>query len=463
MQDIIKKAEENIIKYGMIEKGDNVIIGVSGGFDSMALLDILFRLKDKYGFNITVAHVNHGVRGAEADSDEKYVENRAREYGLEYKSESVDMNGYAEKHRISAEEAGRKLRYRFFNSIEKEKNYKIAVAHNRNDQAETLLMRIMRGTGADGLSGIQYKSGRVIRPLLSVSRDEIEKYCSEENLNPRTDSTNLKPIYARNKIRLELIPYIEENFSENIVDSLFRLSENMKRDTELLKKISEDTAERLIVRKKKNRIEIDNNEFRKLDESLKARVLRDIIERVKGNLVGIEEVHINSAIELSNKDKTGKSVDITGEIRIKIDYDKLSVEKCENNLEVRYNYKIAVNQKMEIPEINSELSFAVKDIKEVNMEKNNSNIEYFDYEKINGDIYVRNRRNGDKVSLFGMKGRKKLKDYFIDEKIEREKRERIPLIVFGDEIAWVAGYRRSNLAPVDRNTEKVLEIRISDL
>lgn len=462
--DIIKKVEENIKKYDMIKKGQTIIVGVSGGFDSITLLDILYKIKDKYGFKLIVAHVNHGVRGVEADSDEIFVKQRAKKYGLEFISTRIDMNEYAKKNKISKEEAGRKLRYKFFNSIEKDKEFKIAVAHNKNDQAETLLMRLIRGTGLDGLTGINYKSQNIIRPLLNIERKEIEKYCKQKKLNPRIDKTNLMPIYERNKVRLKLIPYIEENFSENIVETLYRLSEIAKNDVKILEEFTDSKLKKLMLEFKQNKLILDIKEFNKLDMGVKSRVLRKAINNVNGNLAGIEENKIINAINFIREEKTGKSIDINKNIKIRINYNKLNVEKCEKDNKVRYNYKIAINQEIEISEINVKIKLSVKSIQEVGKERKKSQSQqYFDYDKIEEDIYIRNRIDGDKVKFLGIDGYKKLKNYFIDEKIERKKRDNIPLLLFGNKIAWIIGYRRANIALLNKNTKNVLIVEIENL
>ncbi|HLR36336.1 MAG TPA: tRNA lysidine(34) synthetase TilS, partial [Tissierellales bacterium] len=208
------KVLETIRNYNLIDEGDQVVIGVSGGPDSMALLYILLDIKKVIPFNIYVAHVNHGVRGEAANKDEEFVRNICKDLNFPFYSIKVNMYEYAKDHNMTGEEAGRKLRYDFFKKVlKKHGRGKIAVAHNKNDQAETLIMRFMRGTGIDGLKGIPYKRGNIIRPLLEINRDEIEAYIGENKIDTRLDKTNLEPIYNRNKIRLELMPYIEENFN----------------------------------------------------------------------------------------------------------------------------------------------------------------------------------------------------------------------------------------------------------
>ena len=455
----LSAVRKNIKKYNMIDTGDVLVLGVSGGYDSIMLLDIMYKLKKDFKYEIVVAHVNHGVRGKESDQDEKFVENRAKKYGIEFFSKKVDMNGYAKEKGISPEEAGRILRYSFFREIlRKYLHGKIVVAHNKNDQSETVLMRIMRGTGIDGLRGIEYVNNEIIRPILNISRKEIEDYCIDNKLDPKMDSTNLETIYARNKVRLELIPYIEENFNENIIDTLFRFSNIMVRDSEYLNKVTLEEYIKIIIKKSDNKVTINNGQLISLDEAIKTRVIRRIIGDILGNTIGIEERHIRDILKFSKEGNTGKYLNLPNNLLVKINYNKLSIEKSGINVKVRYNYMITTNDIFNIPETGDTLELTVIDRDEVDFNKD-SNIEYFDLDKIKGDISVRNRRDGDRIKLFGSGGTKKLKNYFIDEKIERDEREILPILLFDDEIAWIIGRKRGNIASLSDSTKKVLVVK----
>ena len=238
---ITEKVKTTIINNSLIEKGEHIVIGLSGGPDSVCLFHTLNQLKEEFDITLHTVHINHGLRPGAADEDQKYVETLCAEYQIPCHSFTFDVNRIAKEAGISSEDAGRQVRYQsFFEVAEKIENetgcsVRIAVAQNRNDQAETVLMRILRGTGTDGLCGIEYLrkekgKGIIIRPLLDISREEIEQYCSENHLNPQIDLTNLKPIYTRNKIRLELLPYLRGNFNTNITAALNRLSKIAKED-----------------------------------------------------------------------------------------------------------------------------------------------------------------------------------------------------------------------------------------
>lgn len=449
----------NTIKtYKLIDKGDNIVIGVSGGPDSMALLYILNEIKKEFEFSLHVAHVNHLIRGEEADLDQEYVREACEKLHLPFYLKRIEIKEYAKKHKLTEEEAGREIRYEFFNSILKKVGKgKIAVAHNKNDQAETLLMRFIRGTGIDGLKGMEYKNGIIIRPLLDTTRDEIEDFCLKKNINPRIDKTNLEPIYGRNKIRLELIPYIRKNFNEGIIDTLFRMSRIMEIESEFLKQYTLSKCEQVIVKESKKIIKVDKKQFFSLHPAIKSRVIRYCIEKINKSLKGIEEKHIKEILNLVHSNVTGKMINIPKNIRIRINYETFSIEKGGHKSEkTQFKYKININETTHIHELNSSLLAKVSNVNKVDFNNKDDFVKYFDYDKIKGSLYIRNREKGDRFIPLGMKGSKKVKDFFIDEKVPSEKRNYIPLVEDEQNIIWVIGYRMSDVYKITKDTKKVL-------
>lgn len=453
---------KNVYKHKLIRENDNIILGLSGGPDSMVLLHILLYVRERISFNLVIAHVNHGVRGEEALKDEKFTEKVAKELGLDFFSTKADMVGLAKEKNISEEEAGREIRYGFFRELIKELGHgKIAVAHNRNDQAETLLMRIMRGTGIDGLAGMSFKSDDIIRPILDINRWEIEKYVEENSIETVVDKTNLETIYSRNKVRLELIPYIKENFNPNIIDTLFRLSENAKLDSYFLEDFSSKVY-KSISKEKSTSVVIKSGLFMKEDKAVKNRIIRKAIYNLINTLQGIEEVHISSVVDLFNKGETGKRIDIPNNLLAKVSYNNLIIEKninedmagvCENKEETIL--KIGQNY---LEGYNLEINLKIMDRKDINFKNVSSNVKFFDYDIMNEEIWIRTRNPGDRFAPIGMKGRKKIKDYFIDEKIPRDLRDEIPLLMCGENIIWVIGYRMSEAYKVKKETRDVLRV-----
>ena len=449
-----------VVEHALIEEDDNVVLGLSGGPDSMALLYILIEIKKKIDFNLLLAHVNHGVRADEALRDEEFVKKTAENLRLPYFSTRVDMVGIAKRDGISAEEAGRKLRYGFFREIlQKEGKGKIAVAHNKKDQAETLLMRIMRGTGIDGLKGMDFQTGDIIRPILKVDRWEIENYIRDKGIETVLDNTNLQTIYTRNKVRLELIPYIEENFNPNIVDTLFRLSENASLDSQFLDKFTDKSYNNIVKKEDKSSIILAYDRFKEEDIAIRRRIIRKAILDLANTLQGIEEVHIYSIEELFNKKETGKMINLPHAIIARVAYDDLIIEKDKSSKidkkDPAEDLKLGNNV---LGDYEVDLEVILKE--DIDFKKTSRNKKYFDYNKIVGTIRVRKRKDGDRFNPFGMRGTKKLKDYFIDEKIPRDLREGIPLLVDEKNIIWVIGYRTSEIYKVDKDTTKVLKVEI---
>lgn len=454
----MKEKVINVIKkYNLIEKDDKIVVGVSGGPDSMALLYILNEIKEELGFNIYVAHINHGIRKQEADADEEYVKNICSELMIPFYSTKVNMDEYAKKNKLTSEEAGRAIRYDFFNRILDDiGGGKIAVAHNKNDQAETLLMRFFRGTGLEGLRGMKYKNANIIRPLLDAGREEIEKYCSDNDISVRIDRTNLEPIYGRNKIRLEVIPYIAQNYNKGIIDTLARTSKLMQMDSEFILEIVEKKYKKIVVEESQNSIVLDIDNFEKEHYSIKSRIIRQSIEKINGSLKGIEEKHINNILNLMEENVTGKNINISNNIIIKISYGNMIIEKESRLRKTLFRYPLHIGKPVYIDELNAAIISNVLPISEVDIKYINRFIKYFDYDKIKGVLYIRNRKDGDRFTPLGMHGSKKLKDFFIDEKIPRDERDSIPIIEDNGKIIWIVGHRISEEYKVSNNTSKVL-------
>lgn len=456
---MLQKIIETIKGNAMFNKGDKIIVGVSGGPDSMCLLHILNTLRNTYFIDIVAAHLNHGLRGKDADEDEEYVKKFCEKNNIEFYSKRVNIDELSNTWGISSEMAGREARYSFFQELFRKLDAnKIAIAHNANDQCETILMRIIRGTGLEGLEGIKpVRDGIYIRPLIKITRDEIEEYCDKNNINPRIDKTNLENIYSRNKVRLELIPYIKENFNSHIIEVVNRLGENIKVDNDFIEKKSKEFFGKYCI-VAPNKVKIKSEAFNE-HKALLSRMIRKAVEVVKGNLVNFERVHVEYVISMQ-RGNTGKEIELPGGIRALNNYGEIILSKEDKN-QIKRDlriYEINLNEKKKIGKFNIEAS--ILDKKFLERVKENSLEQYFDYQKINGNINLRYRKEGDKFQPLGMKGTKKLKDIFIDLKIPKELRDNIPIICIGEEIAWIVGYRISDKFKVDKSTNKILKIKL---
>ncbi|WP_418223077.1 tRNA lysidine(34) synthetase TilS [Clostridium isatidis] len=462
---MVKKVKDFIIENNLLNKGDRVLVGLSGGPDSVCLLHILYNLKNDLEIELGAAHINHMLRGNEAIEDEEYSKRLCESLNIEFFSTRINIHKISKEKGISEEMAGREERYSFFDKIKEQEGYnKIAIAHNLNDHAETVILNLMRGSGMEGLCGIRVKrEGGIIRPILCLSRDEIEEYCRINDLNPRIDKTNLENIYGRNKIRHDILPYMKKNFNDDIIETINRMSKLIQIDNDYLNKEVEWYYSKYCEKRPDNLI-ILKDAF-SLDLALLTRLIRKSLFNFSEKYNNIEMKHIYEVIELS-KNTTNKRIylpnniiceNVYGDIYLK---DKIKVLSKENNKEEN---EVIIN-KIDLENNTIEYNGYLIEFKIINNLKNNiefSNnvlIKYFDYDNIKEELKIRQRRNGDKMIPLGMKNSKKLKDIFINLKIPSEERKEVPIVVFDDEIAWIVGYRVSESFKVTNKTSRILKI-----
>lgn len=348
---VSNKILETVKKYNLIEKDDVILVAVSGGPDSMCLLDNLINLKEELQVKeIAVAHLNHMIR-QEAKSETEYVEEYCKNKNIKCFVKFVDIIKIAQEQKIGTEEAGRKERYAFFDEVANKINAnKIAIAHNLNDNAETILMHILRGSGVSGLCGIKpYREGKFIRPLIKCERSEIEKYCEEKQLNPKLDKSNNDNTYTRNRIRNELIPYIKKEFNPNIIETLDRLSELITDEENYMEKVVAQNYNEILVKnanngnkieeisiENKNECEenVDNNaiildlkKFNSLDYLIKSRIIIYTIKNMFGTSNGIEKIHVEDIIKLCGNNIGNKYLTPNKNIKITVKNKKIYFEK----------------------------------------------------------------------------------------------------------------------------------------
>lgn len=445
---VLNTVRDTINRNNMIAENQKVLVALSGGADSVCLLHVLYSLRNELGIEIFAAHLNHLIRGDEAERDENFVKELCEGLGVKVFFRHSEVQRLAAENKLTVEEMGRKERYRFFSDICKEHNIdKIATAHNRNDLAETVLMRIIRGTGLDGLVGIKYvREDNVIRPILDVSRSDIEKYCEENGLEFCTDSTNSDNDYTRNKIRNELIPYLKDNFNPKILDSLANLSANVSQDAEFINEYAKRLYERInnpLPSHKPYALHIESMRF--VDRSILTRLIRHTVKKCFGYEVNLEKKHIDDIIAAFEKE-TGFGIDLPEGIRCEVQYGWL-VFKSKDEIETVKKFfgedfyaEVDLDKVYEIDGLNKKITFKIKE----NPFKLKSGEIALNLSMLEGKkLYVRNRRNGDKIVRFKDGRTKKIKNVFIDMKIPREGRDSIPLICADDEIAGILGVTAS--------------------
>ncbi|MDU4934083.1 MAG: tRNA lysidine(34) synthetase TilS [Peptostreptococcaceae bacterium] len=460
---IFEKVLSTINKHELIQKGDKIVVGLSGGPDSVCLLHILSRLKEELDLEIYAAHLNHQIRGIEAQKDAFYISKLCEEMGITFFIKSINVPEYCEKNGVSIEEGARKLRYEMFYEIKNNtRANKIAIGHNLNDQAETILMRMMRGTGLQGLKGIEYiRDGVIIRPILDIERNDIEEYCKQNKLNPRIDKTNLESIYTRNKIRLELIPYMKDNFNSNIIESIVRMGNSLRSDNDYIE------SEALIKFKevsniKSDSVEINLKPYINLHNSMKVRILRNSIKHILGDTNFIDQRHIDDIIELEDESKIDKVINLPRGIYVYRKKNSIILTNKEIVIEeIEFCYNIPSNGFIKVKEIGTIIETQVVSINKYKRSKSDKSCNWFDFNKIKGGIVVRNRRSGDKIKLSG--GSKKIKDLFIDIKIPKEDRCKVPVIADDQGILSVGNFRNSENYKIDEETKEVLKVSFKKL
>lgn len=317
VNNIINIVKNNIVENSLVKKGDKIVVAVSGGPDSMCLLDTLYRLKDELEFSILVAHVNHGIR-IESDLEKEYVEKYCKERNIPFFYLKVDVPKLSKEKKISEETCGRMVRYDFFEKVRQENDADlIAVAHNLNDNIETILLNQIRGCGLKGLIGMDFKFNNIIRPLLTIEKKDILVYNNELELHPCFDKTNEEDIYLRNKIRLQLIPYLKE-LNPNFVTNISRMRNILKEDNDFIEEYTNIVFDKVIIKIDNSKIVFDFSKFMNEHKSIQKRIIRKIIEKKISNLDGIENIHVLDIIKLLNNNIKGKKYIIGNKFTIEI-------------------------------------------------------------------------------------------------------------------------------------------------
>ena len=461
---MVKQAEEKVFsfmeKHGMIHSGDKLILGVSGGADSVCLLFLLLEYRKIVPFEMTVVHVNHGIRGNAATEDAAWVETLCREQGLNFRLECVDVKEFAAREKCSEEDAGRRLRYQAFRKAAEEfGGTKIALAHNAGDRAETMLLHLFRGSGLKGLRGIEPVRedidcrAEVIRPVLCLERREIEEYLTERRIPWRTDATNGEDGYTRNRIRHHLLPWAEREVSAGVVSHMCRTADILSETEDYLRQQTLEALEHCMVRTsgcKGEEREIDIARFLACHPVLQKRMILALAEELSPTGKDISAVHVEDVLSLFEKEGN-RSISLPFGICFRRRYGKVAAGRREAEQQEQ--------QPEELPELEI-TRFFVKDAEEV---PENRYTKRFDCDKIKESPVLRFRQTGDYLTLSDGRGNiihKSLKEYMIGEKIPREMRDRIPVLAEGSHVLWLIGYRSSEYYKADRNTKRVLQVKL---
>jgi tRNA(Ile)-lysidine synthase len=459
---MMTKIRQVIEKNKLFTAGENVLAACSGGPDSLALVHALSLLREESGISLTVAHVNHMLRGAESDADARFVAEFCCGLGLPFYQANVDVPGYVDERGGSTEDAARILRYEYLRQVARQLGgAKIAVGHHLNDQAETLLFHLFRGAGSAGLAGMRPVRGDLVRPLITVNRQEIDRYCREHDLTPRQDSTNFDSAYSRNYLRNELIPLIERRFNARLAETLARTAELAGDEHDYIETqagklwptVVQETADSLI---------IDCERINLLHAAMRREIFRAAIAKKQGDLKGITFLHVERLIELSISGNVGSVIELPGGLTVCRGYGQLNLT-TQRPLPLlpaipAPGIRLQVPGVTAIPGLGLVVTVRLMD---VFPGEEGEGTAVFSLGQITLPIYVRTRQNGDRFRPAGATGSKKLQDYFIDNKVPRQKRDQIPIFCDSQGIFWVGGYRRAQRTDAAPGGHRYLQLTIT--
>lgn len=459
LKTMLKKIGQTILDNALIEPGSRVVAGLSGGADSTALVQVLFELAPELGFEICCAHYNHGIRAYGAANDEEFVRDFCSARSIPLLVERADVPSFAVTKGLSIETAARLMRYDFLARAMKHFDaQRIAVAHHMDDNAESVLLHLIRGSGLKGLTGMSYVRGDIIRPLLDIRRSEIENFLKERGIPYCTDETNLIPEGSRNIVRLEIMPLIRK-LNPAAVETIAGCAELLGQDESFLAEQAEAALNKIKTQKG-----YDREAFSRLPLPIKSRAVRIALHR-SGAEADIERVHVEKIMELLEK-QSGAALDVP-HARVRLSFEDIIFENKDKTVDNSNNFGFSTVFSLRNDE-RGELktpfgSFAARMVSPDEERKKGGFSAYLDYDRLEFPLIVRTRRDGDRFFPANSVGNRKLKDYFIAKKLDAAERDSVPLVISGGKIAFVAGYGIGESFKITENTRRVLLIEYSKL
>lgn len=478
-EHMLEKVESTLKRYNMINEGETVAVGISGGADSVALFLMLCEYQKSVNFTIKAVHINHMIR-QEAKDDEEFVKRLCMEKGVSLECFEIDIPSFATKEHLSTEEAGRIARYRAFNSLNTDK---IAVGHHKDDVAETIILNMCRGSGLHGMTGIAPVLDNIIRPLLHVTRQEIEAYLSKIGQSYKTDQSNFTEDYARNRIRLNILPYLKKEINEGAITHICDMAGDMLELEEYIDSEIERIFDKICFYDKRNKsVKIGRKELSELNPYIARELVLKALELLTPKRKDISRVHVNGILGLL-KTLGEKHLDLPYDIEVIASYEDVFIERRKNKEMAEVTKK--AETKIVGEESKNLTGKNVKVQREISLKKESEivtlwdgtivnirkypytgeqifeDIKYtkcFDYDKIKCSPIFRQRQSGDYLTVNDSGQTKSLKEYMINEKIPKHKRDKLPVLSDGNHIIWVLGYRMSAYYKVKKSTKTILEI-----
>lgn len=474
-KQLLQKIIHTIESGELLHPFDTVLAGVSGGPDSICLLDVLAVLSRRMSLRIGVAHLNHNLRLDEADRDAAFVRSMAAKYGLSYYEKKIDIRNAAKKAQISIEEAGRHHRHAFFHEIASTQGFsKIALGHHRDDNAELFLINLLRGSGPAGLSGMPPVRNNLVRPLIHLDRNEIMDYLAENQLAYRDDASNADPAYLRNRIRHELLPLLKQHYNPRIEQTLNRTAEILRSEQNWQAALVDSSLEQFTTVSNERERMFRIADLKGLHKALLRRMLRESIRQIKGNLRSISHAQVESAIGLIHQNRSRARIDLPARIQIVKDDDKFIIRREPDRLRASrpfppppvYRYALDLENlpvHLWIPEIQKTIilsRWSGGSFPDLHDTAGKGRV-FFDLDRIRPPLTARNPEPGDRFIPLGMKGSQKIKDFFINNHIPRPERPYHPVIESRRGIIWLAGQRVSETVKVTPETRRILQAQIS--
>jgi tRNA(Ile)-lysidine synthase len=479
MTQLIKMIKATIKNHSMLEPGDTVLAGVSGGADSIALLHILLKLTPEFDLRLGIAHFNHGLRAMESERDAEFVKSVAENLNLPFYNKKVYVKKFSIHHKLSIEEAGRILRYKFLTETARKYGFdKIALGHQKEDMAETILINMLRGSGPQGISGIPPKRDMIIRPLININRTDIEFFLRSENIAHITDSSNMDPQFLRNRIRHGLIPLLASEYNAEIVENLNRTAEILRDEQIWLDSMIKPLLEKTKLPGDNTNFNLSIPELIKIPIAAARRIIRQAVYEIKGNLHGVGFKHMDAILELITSNNKNNQFDFPGPVRIKRENDKLLIIRQKNN--TRFN-KDANHHEFQQPlfeyQINGPQTIFIKEtdqvvqltelssnqvlwLKKSNFYATDPQEGYIDMASLCYPLIIRSFRAGDRFQPLGLKRFQKLKKFFINNKVPFSQKKNIPILECSGKIIWVAGYRIDDSVKIKSSTQRILKARL---
>jgi tRNA(Ile)-lysidine synthase len=456
---MIKRVHNTIEKYSLLEKGDRVVVALSGGPDSTALLIVLDALSREMDLELIVAHFNHGLRGRQSNADEKFSRDLAKKMGLPFCCARMDKK--SNKKGISPEDFYRRQRYNFLNKVaQNNRVQKIALGHNLQDQAETVLLNLLRGSGLEGLKGfLPKRDGKIIRPLMEISREEIISFLDKSGISYCRDSSNENMIYLRNQIRGDLIPYLKEKYNPKIEENLARMADILRVEDAFIQKQVEKALRSRFVQQNQKRIIFKMGFLNKLSSAIRWRLFKTILEDFSPAKNGITFLHVMSVDNLTQKSETGKKIVLPFKIEARREYDNVILERKTARLkQTKYRYVINVPDAVYIKERN--MTVKTRLLRKRGIDFTKKNIMFLDRDKIEWPLVIRSRRDGDWFQPLGMSGRQKIKDFFINHKVPADERDKIMLLADKLSVICIENMHISDRVKITGETKNVLKLDI---